>query len=392
MRLQRSWRYWVLLVAVFTLGLTLGRHYLVSQPQRLDQREVVEAETDNVMPTENESYNQKAEAVQSGSQALPIWTAPAEVDKPLVPLILNQENVAPLEVASVQDILLHIEQLKRHDFNTSSTYDLYNATFLANPEIATGLLELLLDMGDPTLQFRTSRLLQHYVDENSDRRLNKYVAEDWVMQQIVNRNRIDEWLDVIKKWGVKSKDNALYLSQQIDNGYSDEQTAAQVWALSRSYLPDYPDTSSFKTDEIKSISDKIAPLLKNENEYLRSAAVRSLKAFRGEGFNKNLIEATEDPSQLVRMTAWVVASESSITNMALLPRALDAMDNESLTTLERGTAYQLIQNFNLDRKTYNRVQRFRSQQNEVVFNREYDEQLQDRLKKLGVDTRYFYEF
>jgi hypothetical protein len=69
------------------------------------------------------------------------------------------------------------------------------ARFGSNPQLAIDLLERLLDISDPELQFRLSSVLQnHTIRPNHADFVTLRPAVDWIMQQIKSDVRNDEWL------------------------------------------------------------------------------------------------------------------------------------------------------------------------------------------------------
>lgn len=214
---------------------------------------------------------------------------------------LNEVSLAkapePNEVASKQSPISLINELLEMD-DASFEQFMYQPHEVPK-ELLSGVLMELSSISDLTSRYR----LVDFVNSVRLMSLNdqNYDIEDWLVDKIRSNEQQEYWLELASEFGLESIENVAYVAESLDELATPEAQTSALLALSKGigFGFNKPSNEFNKT----MASNLIAPYLSSDDELIRAAAVRTLRQYPSKTFTKDIVNALNDDSEQVRLSA-----------------------------------------------------------------------------------------
>lgn len=271
----------------------------------------------------------------------------------------NELALADLHLKSPIAAINYLAALDQTAFYNSFLYQQMRTQFTRNPDLAYGMLEMLLDIADPQTKTRVSQVLANYrTDSTIHPRYREYPAVDWIVERISNGDRTNEWISVLARWGAKTPESVEVLLTQISTTtqVADQQTI--LTALSRANSAKYSMVSKYTAEQRTAIANKLQPYFDSTDEHLRASALTTLGAFTNALSKNNLLQGLQDSSEAVRLSAIDIISNTNLVDASVKSAIIDKLNNQSLRAIERVSAHRVIQNFTLNDVEYQQLYNF----------------------------------
>jgi len=246
-------------------------------------------------------------------------------------------------------------------------------------ELLIGILDVLPTITDSKTWYRVVDFLSFSRDINGQDR--NYVAEDWVMGKVRDAEQQGQWLEVASHLGVWRKGNAEFLANNLESFHDSESRVSALLALSR-----YIDLDRMRSVGLDSGSAanlaaaKIERFFNSEHELERAAAVSTLRSFPSNNYNERIVNALDDPSESVRLSAIFTLSGGGRrpNEMAIKDGLIKRMQSTDASDFERVNAWVALGLFQLEGEHYQAVYEFGVNDQERLTQRYKSEALRPR--------------
>lgn len=297
-------------------------------------------------------------------------------------------KVEQLEFETPQEVIAYLSSQEPRAFRSTPLYRKMQQIFQAKPDLAFGMLSILLDIADPKLKVNVSSVLNNFlIKSETNHRVIERPAVDWVLEQIKNQNRPAEWLEILSHWGAKTRSSAYYLHEQLSLPYPLKQKENILQALSGANTMNYPMQSKFSPEEIAGFARTLEPFLEHESEKLRFAAVDTLKAFSSEALPLTLLSLANDQSERIRMKAMEIAVDHRRVSPELKAIILKKIHNPKLRPVERVFAFGLAKRTLLSDQEYEQLYKFKNETLQLIRQR-----AKVQSKEIDLYSPVYYEF
>lgn len=279
------------------------------------------------------------------------------------------EVVTPTRMWTASELIDYLNALDPQGFAQAERDKEFKNLAEAPPELIIELLQQYLDLPDQLQQ----RLLQTLLNNSGWLRNfqtsepTQFSIERWIVDNVKNENRADDWFQFLGQVGVHRKENVNYMLTQAESAADPLRALNAIRAVANSFLGHLDHLTEA---EKKTISDRLRPFINTDNATLRAAALQSLQSFPSADAEQQVLAAINDPQAEVSIAGINVSASKQYKSKEFERAIMTKMLDKSSSDLTRITAHAILNwNFVLDEENYQIVYNFARDELPVIRTR-----------------------
>lgn len=256
----------------------------------------------------------------SGKQAL-------KLNKDAISKADEKTNIVTL-APSVDSIILYLTQNNRRQEDQVKVRDEIRTLLKESPELVFELLETLVDLEDEGVRHQLTLTLWTLNSRESK------LMEPWMMERIEAGDRAADWLKLLGRWGLKSRNGLETVLGQLANNPDPHVISASINALNNTLNT---EPLAMSPNQKKEISNQLRKFLNSDNDDLRAEVVESLANFPQNDSQQIIISALNDRSPKVRERARWSYMRDPFDSADIQTVAMSHLQDSSFDILERAS-------------------------------------------------------